>query len=140
MGTHEERGVARQWFDVADAAPVLLDAQGRVTGWTREAQRLLAYEADEAVGRNVAELLSAEDAARVPEVMERCRADGGWVGLLTGLRGDGRAAGIMVRITAALDTESPSRWLALLSELDEAPGWDMSRAVLEQMVARSPSG
>ncbi|MEU8846344.1 SpoIIE family protein phosphatase [Streptomyces sp. NPDC048564] len=140
MGTYEERGVARQWFDVADAAPVLLDAQGRVTGWTREAQRLLAYEADEAVGRNVAELLSAEDAARVPEVMERCRADGGWVGLLTGLRGDGQTAGIMVRITAALDTKSPSRWLALLSELDEAPGWDMSRAVLEQMVARSPVG
>ncbi|MEV6996968.1 SpoIIE family protein phosphatase [Streptomyces sp. NPDC093982] len=140
MGTHEERGVARQWFDVADAAPVLLDAQGRVTGWTREAQRLLAYEADEAVGHNVAELLSAEDAARVPEVMERCRADGEWVGLLTGLRGDGRTARIMVRITAALDTESTSRWLALLSELDEAPGWDMSRAVLEQMVARSPVG
>ncbi|MGW1607912.1 SpoIIE family protein phosphatase [Streptomyces sp. NPDC002285] len=140
MGTHEERGAARQWFDVADAAPVLLDAQGRVTGWTREAERLLAYGADEAVGHNVAEMLSAEDAARVPKVMERCRADGGWVGLLTGLRGDGRSAGVMVRITAALDTEGSSRWLALLSELDEAPGWDMSRSVLEQMVARSPVG
>ncbi|WP_128430459.1 SpoIIE family protein phosphatase [Streptomyces cyaneus] len=140
MGADEERGVARQGFDVADAVPVLLDAQGRVTGWTRDAQRLLAYAASEAVGRSVAELLSAEDAGRVPELIERCRADGGWVGLLTGLRRDGPRVRLMVRITAALDTQGPSRWLALLSELDEAPGWDMSRAVLEQMVSRSPVG
>ncbi|WP_369167471.1 SpoIIE family protein phosphatase [Streptomyces sp. R28] len=140
MGTHEERGVARHGFDVADAVPVLLDAQGRVTGWTRDAQRLLAYTASEAVGRSVAELLSAEDAGRVPELIERCRVDGGWVGLLTALRRDGPRVRLMVRITAAQDTQGPARWLALLSELDEAPGWDMSRAVLEQMVARSPVG
>ncbi|MDF3149877.1 PAS domain-containing protein, partial [Streptomyces sp. T21Q-yed] len=140
MGTHEERGVARHGFDVADAVPVLLDAQGRVTGWTRDAQRLLAYAASEAVGRSVAELLSAEDAGRVPELIERCRVDGGWVGLLTALRRDGSRVRLMVRIAAAQDTRGPSRWLALLSELDEAPGWDMSRAVLEQMVARSPVG
>ncbi|KUL33157.1 SpoIIE family protein phosphatase [Streptomyces regalis] len=140
MGTDEERGVARQGFDVADAVPVLLDAQGRVTGWTTDAQRLLAYAASEAVGRSVAELLSSEDAERIPELIERCRADGGWVGLLTALRRDGLRVRLMVRITAAQDTQGPSRWLALLSELDEAPGWDMSRAVLEQMVARSPVG
>ncbi|MDO0916909.1 SpoIIE family protein phosphatase [Streptomyces sp. DT2A-34] len=140
MGTHEERGVARQGFDVADAVPVLLDARGRVAGWTRDAQRLLAYAASEAVGRSAAELLSAEDAGRVPELIERCRADGGWAGLLTALRRDGLPVRLMVRITAALDNQGPSRWLALLSELDEAPGWDMSRAVLEQMVAGSPVG
>lgn len=140
MGAYEEQGVARQWFDVADAAPLLLDAQGLVTGWTREAQRLLVYPASEAVGRNVAELLSAEDAGRVPELMERCRREGGWAGLLTAQRGDGPRVRVMVRITSALDTEGPSRWLALVSELAGAPGWDMSRDVLEQMVARSPVG
>ncbi|ELS51481.1 SpoIIE family protein phosphatase [Streptomyces viridochromogenes] len=140
MGTYEEQGAARQWFDVADAAPLLLDARGLVTGWTREAQRLLVYPASEAVGRSVAELLTAEDAGRVPELMERCRTEGGWAGLLTARRRGGARLGLMARITTALDTQGPSRWLVLLSELAESPGWDMSREVLEQMVARSPVG
>ncbi|MFE7270975.1 SpoIIE family protein phosphatase [Streptomyces sp. NPDC057623] len=140
MGTHEERGVAGQGFDVADAAPVLLDAQGLVAGWTRDAQRLLAYAAPEAVGRSVAELLGTEDAGRVPELLERCRRDGGWTGLLTARHRDGPPVRLMVRITPALDTRGPARWLVLLSELADAPGWDMSRATLEQMVTRSPVG
>ncbi|MEY9989619.1 PAS domain S-box-containing protein [Streptomyces sp. V4I8] len=140
MGTHEERGVAGQGFDVADAAPVLLDAQGLVAGWTRDAQRMLAYEAPEAVGKGVGELLSPEDAGRVPELIERCRRDGGWAGLLTALHRDGPPVRLMVRITSALDTRGPVRWLVLLSELADAPGWDMSRSTLEQMVARSPVG
>ncbi|MET9970156.1 SpoIIE family protein phosphatase, partial [Streptomyces sp. NPDC006356] len=140
MGTHEERGVAGQGFDVADAAPVLLDAQGLVTAWTRNAERLLAYAAAEAVGKSVAALLSAEDAGRVPELIERCGRDGGWAGLLTALDRDGRPVRLMVRITSALDAQGPARWLVLLSELADAPGWDMSRATLEQMVTRSPVG
>jgi PAS domain S-box-containing protein len=140
VGTHEEQDVARQGFDVADAAPVLLDAQGLVTGWTREAQRLLMYPASDAVGRSIAELLSAEDAERVPEVIERYRREGGWTGLLTALRGDGARVMLSVRITSALDARGPSQWLMLMSELADAPGWDMSRDTLEQMVARSPVG
>ncbi|MCF1596546.1 SpoIIE family protein phosphatase [Streptomyces muensis] len=140
MGTHEERGVAGQRFDVADAAPVLLDAQGLVTAWTRNAERLLAYAAPETVGKGLAALLSAEDAERVPELIERCGRDGGWAGLLTARHRDGRPVRLMVRITSALDARGPARWLVLLSELADAPGWDMSRATLEQMVARSPVG
>ncbi|NUP17466.1 MAG: SpoIIE family protein phosphatase [Streptomyces sp.] len=140
MGTHEEQGVARQGFDVADAAPLLLDAQGLVTGWTRDAQRLLAYAASEVVGRHVGELLGAEDAGRAPELIERCRAEGGWVGLLTARHRNGVPVRLMVRITSALDERGPARWLVLLSELGEAHGWDMSRDTLEQMVARSPVG
>ncbi|MGW3653260.1 SpoIIE family protein phosphatase [Streptomyces sp. NPDC000878] len=140
MGTYEEQRVARQRFDVADAAPVLLDAQGVVTSWTRDAQRLLAYAPGEVVGTRVAGLLSAEDAARVPELAERCRRDGGWAGLLTARRKDGRPVRVMVRVTSALEPGGPAQWLVLLSEMAEAPGWDMSRTVLEQMVAGSPVG
>ncbi|MBG0857374.1 SpoIIE family protein phosphatase [Streptomyces spinoverrucosus] len=140
MGTSEERDVDRRRFDVADAAPVLLDAQGVVTSWTRDAQRLLGYAPADAVGRGVGELLIPEDAPRVPELVERCRRDGGWAGLLTARREDGVPVRMMVRITSALETRGPSRWLVLMSELADAPGWDMSRPMLEQMVARSPVG
>ncbi|WP_338776175.1 SpoIIE family protein phosphatase [Streptomyces sp. DG1A-41] len=140
MGAHEEYGVARQRFDVADAAPVLLDPQGVVTGWTSEARRLLAYPAAEAVGRKLADLLTAEDAQRVPDLVERCRRDGGWTGLLTVRRRDGQPVRVAARITSAEEAHGGSRWLALLSELADAPGWDMSRTVLERMVADAPVG
>ncbi|KUN06229.1 protein phosphatase [Streptomyces yokosukanensis] len=140
MGTHEERDVARQRFDVADAAPLLLDARGMVTAWTPDAQRLLAYPAAEVVGTGAAGLLSAPDAARVPELARRCRSNGGWAGLLTAQRKDGQLVRLMVRITPTREPDGTARWLVLLSETSGARGWDMSRAVLEQMVTDSPVG
>ncbi|MDH6218167.1 PAS domain S-box-containing protein [Streptomyces pseudovenezuelae] len=132
--------MARHRFDVADAAPLLLDAQGVVTSWTRGAQRLLAYSAGEVVGTAVTGLLAAADAERVPELAERCRHDGGWAGLLTARHKDGRPVPVMVRITPAVEPGGAGHWLVLLSDLAGAPGWDMSRSVLEQMVNRSPVG
>ncbi|WP_425443467.1 SpoIIE family protein phosphatase [Streptomyces monashensis] len=137
---HEKQDVARQRFDVADAAPLLLDAQGVVTSWTRDAQRLLEYTATEVVGTRVTGLLSAEDAARVPELGERCRRNGGWAGLLTAVRKDGRPVRVMVRITPAMEPGGAPHWLVLLCDMSGARGWDMSRAVLEQMVTDSPVG
>ncbi|QOV39925.1 SpoIIE family protein phosphatase [Streptomyces ferrugineus] len=140
MGTFEEQGVDRQWFDVADAAALLLDARGRVTGWTRDAERLLDYPAAEAVGAKAGRLLTAEDALRLADVERQCRRDGGWAGLLTAVRRGGEPVRVMVRVTSAQGPPGPSRWLVLLSEMGDAPGWAMSRPVLEQMVAGSPVG
>ncbi|MGI5371512.1 protein phosphatase [Streptomyces sp. A244] len=140
MGADEVYDVARQRFDVADAAPLLLDPQGVVTGWTSGARRLLAYPASEAVGRKLADLLVAEDAQRVPDLVERCRRDGGWTGLLTVRRRDGQPVKVAARIASAEEAHGGSRWLMLLSELSDAPGWDMSRTVLEQMAAGAPVG
>ncbi|MFF8935375.1 SpoIIE family protein phosphatase [Streptomyces paradoxus] len=140
MGADEVYDVARQRFDVADAATLLLDPQGVVTGWTSAARRLLAYPASEAVGRKLADLLVAEDAQRVPDLVERCRRNGGWTGLLTARRRDGQPVKVVARIASAEEARGGSRWLMLLSELSGAPGWDMSRTVLEQMAAGAPVG
>ncbi|MER6043883.1 PAS domain-containing protein, partial [Streptomyces sp. NPDC001856] len=140
MGSHDEDGVARRGFDVADAAPLLLDARGVVTNWTRDAERLLGYSGDEAVGKDLAGLLTVGDAGRVPDVLERCRRDGGWAGLLSARRKDQEPLPVMARITSADEPGGPSRWLALLNEVGGAPGWSMSRPVLEQMVDGAPVG
>ncbi|WP_436849983.1 SpoIIE family protein phosphatase [Streptomyces monashensis] len=137
---HEKQDVARQRFDVADAAPLLLDARGVVTSWTHGAQRLLAYRATEVVGTRVTGLLSPEDAARVPELGERCRRNGGWAGVLTARRKDGRPVRVMVRIIPAMEPGGAPHWLVLLCDMSGARGWDMSRGVLEQMVTDSPVG
>ncbi|KOG38598.1 SpoIIE family protein phosphatase [Streptomyces resistomycificus] len=140
MDTSEEHELARLAFDVADAAPLLLDAAGVVTGWSAGAQRMLAYPAAEVVGRSLADLVVAEDAGRVPPLVERWHRDGGWAGLLSVRRGDGGSVRVMVRVASAEEARGPARWLVLLSEMAGAPGWDMHRGVLEQMVARSPIG
>ncbi|MFE9438915.1 SpoIIE family protein phosphatase [Streptomyces sp. NPDC006602] len=140
MGASEEHEVARRRFDVADAAPLLLDAAGVVTSWSAGAERLLAYPAAEVVGTSLADLVTAEDAGRMPRLMEQWRRDGGWAGLLSVRHGGGRPVRVMVRIASAEEARGPSRWLVLLSEMTGAPGWDMHRTVLEQMVARSPVG
>ncbi|MEV7435993.1 SpoIIE family protein phosphatase [Streptomyces griseoviridis] len=140
MGAQEERSGTRQRFDVADAAPLLLDARGTVTSWTRGAERLLGRPAAEAVGTPVAAFLAPADAARLPELAERCRTDGDWAGPLTALRADGRPVRVMARVTRAVEPDGAVRWLVLLSDLACGPGWDLSRTVLEQMLTRSPVG
>ncbi|MGW5968544.1 SpoIIE family protein phosphatase [Streptomyces sp. NPDC055186] len=145
---HEEPDVARQGFDVADAAPLLLDPQGVVTNWTGPAERLLGYPAVEAVGRKLAELLTAEDAERVPDLVGRCRADEGWAGPMTARHRDGRPVPVMVRLMRTMEPRGRSSLLVLLSELagpvgrdmSRSAGWDLSPAVLEQMVAGSSIG
>lgn len=148
MGAYEDHDVARRPFDVADAAPLLLDGRGVVTSWTDDARRLLEYPAAEAVGRRLTDLLLPRDAVRVPELVERSLA-GGWAGLLTARRRDGRPVRVMARITPVEESAritpvegiaGPDRLLVLLSDLSGSPGWDMSRATLEQLVERSPIG
>ncbi|MFD5270217.1 SpoIIE family protein phosphatase [Streptomyces sp. NPDC058335] len=140
MGGHDVGDDARRWFDVADAVPLLLDARGVVTSWTRDAERLFGYTAAEAVGKDLAGLLTVGDAARVPDVLELCRRSGGWAGLLSARRKDQHPVPVMARITSADEPGGPGRWLVLVNEMGEAHGWSMSRSVLEQMVAGSPIG
>ncbi|MEU1192188.1 SpoIIE family protein phosphatase [Streptomyces sp. NPDC005859] len=140
MGTYDEDDVARRRFDVADTAPLLLDTRGVVTSWTRDAERLLGYPAAEVVGMDLAGLLAHGDAVRVPHVLERCGRAGGWAGLLSARRKDGRPVPVMARITSADEPGGRARWLVLLNEMADAHGWNMSRSVLEKMVGGSPIG
>ncbi|WP_369251578.1 SpoIIE family protein phosphatase [Streptomyces sp. R41] len=141
MGASEERDVlARQRFDMADAAPLLLDARMAVTSWTADAERLLGYPAAEVLGRPAADLLVPEDAARIPELVERCQEDSGWTGLLSVRHRDGHPVLSMVRVVPVQRSSGPAHWVVLLADLAGGPGWDMSRSVLEQMTARSPVG
>lgn len=111
-----------------------------VTSWTRDAERLLGYPASEAVGEDMSRLLAHGDAGRVPDVLERCRREGGWAGLLSALRRDGRPVPVMARITSAHEPGGRARWLVMLNEMGDAHGWSMSRSVLEQMVGGAPVG
>lgn len=140
MGGHKEQNVARQGFDVADAAPLLLDEHGMVASWTARAERLLGYGAQAVVGRKFAELLHPDDAERVPDLVERCRSDGDWVRLMTAVHRDGHPVSVEVRAMPTVEPRGRASLLILLSELAGSAGWSMSRSVLEQMVTRTSIG
>ncbi|MFC9889216.1 SpoIIE family protein phosphatase [Streptomyces pilosus] len=137
---HQEQDGRRQDFPVADAAPLLLDPHGIVSGWTARAERLLGHGAPGTVGRKFAELLIPDDAGRMPDLLERCRSGAEWAGLMTALHRDGHRLAVMVRITPAVEPRGGTSLLVLLSELAGSAGWDMSRSVLEQMVTGTPIG
>jgi PAS domain S-box-containing protein len=141
--------VTRQRFDVADAAPLLIDAGGIVTSWTRDAERLFGYPAAEILGRSVRTLLTPEDGERMCRLAESHHPLGGWSGILTACHRDGRRIRVMVRVVPTREATptthtpgplNPAHWVALVSDATEAPGWDMSRTVLERMTARAPLG
>ncbi|GGX67914.1 SpoIIE family protein phosphatase [Streptomyces fructofermentans] len=141
MATSEESGVARQRFDMADAAVALLDDRTAVTGWSADAERLFGYRRAEVVGRAVAELLMPEDAARLPGPIRECGSAGGWTGLVAVRHRDGHPVVTAVRVVPALEeADGPSRWVVLAADTTGAAGWDMSRSVLERLAAQSPIG
>ncbi|SFN42614.1 PAS domain S-box-containing protein [Streptomyces sp. cf124] len=98
MGTDRDSAVSRQRFDVADAAPLLIDADGFVTSWTRDAELLFGYPAAEILGRSVRTLLVEGDGERIGALAETHRALGGWSGILTARHRDGHPLKVMVRV------------------------------------------
>ncbi|GGX86822.1 SpoIIE family protein phosphatase [Streptomyces minutiscleroticus] len=140
MSASEDDDTAGRRPRTADAATVLLDGDGVVTGWTAEAQRLLGYAPDEAVGRAVADLVVPADTARLPGPAGAGRdADGGWAGALTVRHRDGHTVRLTVRAAPVPDGPGPVRWVVLAGPAG-APGSDLPCSVLDQLVAGSPVG
>ncbi|MGW0846081.1 SpoIIE family protein phosphatase [Streptomyces sp. NPDC002787] len=108
MGTDRDSAVTRQRFDVADAAPLLIDADGVVTSWTRDAERLFGYPAAEILGHSVRTLLVDEDGERIGRLAESHRATGGWSGILTGRHRDGHTIKVMVRVVPTREAATPA--------------------------------
>ncbi|MFM9692200.1 SpoIIE family protein phosphatase [Streptomyces europaeiscabiei] len=115
MGTDRDSAVSRQRFDVADAAPLLIDADGFVTSWTQDAERLFGYPAAEILGRSVCTLLVDEDGDRIGALAESHRLLGSWSGILTARHRDGHRVRVMVRVvptreaTEAAASADPAR-------------------------------
>src|SRR4051812_30108151 len=77
--------------DLAKAATAELDAQGLVVSWTRAAERLLGYRAEEVLNRPASQLLALPgDATRAAAVARWCKAGGGWGGSVAARHRDGR--------------------------------------------------
>ncbi|GGO90758.1 SpoIIE family protein phosphatase [Wenjunlia tyrosinilytica] len=126
---------------VTKAATVVLDAHGRVIGWSPAAEALLGYRADEVMGRPVEALLAKPlggggglwsgdrptPATVRSEVIEVRRGDGGTMPLAatTCSLGDG--------------AEGPA-WVLVAAELEAERKWETAQSLLRGLATQSPIG
>ena len=93
-------------LDEAGAAVIATDAAGRVTVWSRGAETLYHWSAEEAVGRPVTELTvgpGQEGVAR--DIMEAVESEGRWEGEFEVRRKDGTTFPAHVRNSVLMDDE-----------------------------------
>ncbi len=127
--------------DIADAATAELDAAGQVVAWTRAAERLLGYPADEILNHPAAELLAVpEDASRAAAVAHWCRAGDGWGGSVTARHRDGQPLQLAVQVSPLLDATGGERWSLLALEEWRLPGGGVNQLMLEPFLAHAPVG
>ncbi|WUF59824.1 SpoIIE family protein phosphatase [Streptomyces decoyicus] len=126
---------------MAQSATAEVDGQGLVVAWTRAAERLLGYPAEEVLHRPAAELLAMPgDEARVAAVARWCRSGDGWGGSVAARHRDGRALQLAVQVTPLLDGSGQERWSVLALEEWRMPGGGVNQLMLEPFLAHAPVG
>ncbi|HEY8492209.1 MAG TPA: ATP-binding protein [Dehalococcoidia bacterium] len=99
-----EVAVLSRLVDALEAAAVATDAHGSVTYWSRSAERLYGWRAEEVLGRNVLEVTAAQwSRAEAAAVAERLRRGETWSGELTVRRRDGSTFPALVTKAPILD-------------------------------------
>ncbi|MER5985064.1 SpoIIE family protein phosphatase [Streptomyces sp. NPDC001787] len=126
-------------FAASNDATAVLSGDGTVIGWTRGAEDLLGYPADEMTGRSAAVLPAVPpDPIRTAAIAERCRAGTGWSGLIPLRRRDGRRVEVELRVSASFLIGGRESFL--VSGRERKPQWTMRQSVLEGFLTRSPVG
>ncbi|MFE2911894.1 SpoIIE family protein phosphatase [Kitasatospora indigofera] len=129
-------------LDVLGVAAVVLDAQGRITLWSPQAEELFGWSAEEALGRHAAKLMVAEeDVALVIELFARVMSGGGsWAGVFPVRHKDGRTKPVEFRNMRLLDEHGG--FFALMVAADQAVLGSVERdvALSTRLVAQSPIG
>ncbi|MFF9915445.1 SpoIIE family protein phosphatase [Streptomyces sp. NPDC013457] len=127
-------------FGVADSVVLLFDEDGAVVGRPYAAEKLLGYPAAELSGRRVGALLAADEAARLPGILEASARDGGWSGVLLARHQDGRTIAVDVTVLPLPGEAGAARWLVVAVGAAPSRQWTMGPALLERMVTRMPVG
>ncbi|MFF1398449.1 SpoIIE family protein phosphatase [Streptomyces sp. NPDC058287] len=121
---------------VAQAATVMLDEQGRVTGWSREAEALLGYRAQEVLGQSIDTLSVRTDGHRTGEWLTQLSNPEHFQHLTLRHR-----SGRPLRVTAACcrlsDTVEGSTVLLSLEDSEEFNDWQMQQAMVHGIATQA---
>ncbi|MFZ3493084.1 SpoIIE family protein phosphatase [Streptomyces sp. 5.8] len=129
-------------LDVLSVAAVVLDAEGRITLWSPQAQDLFGWSAKEALGRYAAELLVAEEYVDlVLELFAKVMGGGGaWAGVFPVRHKDGSTKLVEFRNMRLLDERGGVYALGIACDEAVLRGVERDLALSVRLVAQSPLG
>ncbi|MFC5800147.1 SpoIIE family protein phosphatase [Streptomyces formicae] len=128
-------------YEVSESAIALFDEQGTVVAWTQAAERLVAYSAQDIVGRSAALVLpSFGEAPTMSVFVEQCRARNGWSGASAARHRDGHLLDVSLRISMLRGQDGTARWLVSMSDADALSGEAVNGSVRGSLLTRSPIG
>nr|WTB28787.1 SpoIIE family protein phosphatase [Streptomyces sp. NBC_00830] len=127
--------------ETSDAAIAMLDEQGTVVAWTRDAERLFGYPAGDVVGRSAAAVLPfPQEALRVSVFAEQCRARGGWSGTAAVRHRDGHTINLSLRISLLFGQHGTHRGLVAATNMGALSSVATNGSVRESLLTRAPIG
>ncbi|MEU9077937.1 SpoIIE family protein phosphatase [Kitasatospora sp. NPDC004745] len=129
-------------LDVLGVAAVVVDAQGRISLWSPQAQALFGYRGEEALGRAAIDLLVSPDRRQtVLEAFERVMAgEGTWAGAFPARHKDGRT--VLVEMRNMRLQAASGTWYALciVSSRETLQRVERDLALSARMVDQAPIG
>ncbi|WP_405486417.1 SpoIIE family protein phosphatase [Streptomyces sp. NBC_00096] len=129
-------------LDVLSVAAVVLDAGGRITLWSPQAQELFGWSAKEALGSYAAELLVADEYVDlVLELFAKVMAGGGaWAGVFPVRHKDGSTRLVEFRNMRLEDEQGSVYALGIACDEAVLRGVERDLALSVPLVAQSPLG
>ncbi|WP_328302388.1 SpoIIE family protein phosphatase [Streptomyces sp. NBC_00435] len=129
-------------LDVLSVAAVVLDASGRITLWSPQAQELFGWSAEEALGSYAAELLVADEYVDlVLELFAKVMAgDGAWAGVFPVRHRDGSTRLVEFRNMRLQDEHGGVYALGIACDEAVLRGVERDLALSVPLVAQSPLG
>ncbi|MFG2495833.1 SpoIIE family protein phosphatase [Streptomyces caniferus] len=129
-------------MDVLGVAAVMLDAEGRITLWSPQAEQLFGWSAEEALGRPAAQLLvSPEHFDLVLSLFSEVMAGGeSWAGVFPVQHKDGSTRLVEFRNMRLLDERGESYALGIATDQAVLRRVERDLALSVRLVAQSPIG
>ncbi|MEU5002282.1 SpoIIE family protein phosphatase [Streptomyces sp. NPDC021622] len=129
-------------LDMLGVAAVVLDAKGRITLWSPQAEKLFGWTAEEALGQYAATLLVSEEHVDVAlDLFSKVMTDGGsWAGVFPVHHRDGTSRLVEFRNMRLLDQGGYGYALGIAAEESVVRGVERHLALSGKLVTQSPTG
>ncbi|MFF9349587.1 SpoIIE family protein phosphatase [Streptomyces sp. NPDC014734] len=129
-------------LDALSVAAVVLGADGRIALWSPQAEELIGWSAEEALGQHAVRLMVADEhAAQVLELFGTVMAgEGAWAGVFPVRRKDGSTRRMEFRNMRLLDEHGDAYALGIVCDEATVRGMERDLALSARLVAQSPFG
>ncbi|WP_405927006.1 SpoIIE family protein phosphatase [Streptomyces sp. NBC_00035] len=128
-------------LDLLQVAAVVVDSDGCIGLWSPEAEQLLGYRAEEALGRRTDELLvSPDNLQRARELFGQVRSGARWAGVFPMQHKDGTERSVEFRTMRLHDSNGRIHILSLVTDATTVRRVERDLALSHSLVQQTPVG